>query len=173
MMNPYRCEICGETTLMANPPQRCPFCGADGRHVIPAAAWLTHGKVEMCEQSYKDCEKALLLELRNYDYYKCAADKAANKLTKAIFLRLMKQEDEHAELIADALGIPLPQPPKNCCYDDDYDNMKESNQHETTAITFYTEVADRAPEPRIKQIFRALAEVENEHLMLLNMYLEI
>jgi len=72
MMNPYRCEICGETYLGLNPPERCPFCGSAGKLVLPAAEWLNYGKVEMCKQSYKDCKKALMLELdENSDSIKC------------------------------------------------------------------------------------------------------
>lgn len=172
LMNPYRCEICGETTLFSNPPERCPYCGSLQKRVVAAAEWINYGKVEMSEQSYKDCEKALSLELNNYAYYKCSAAKAGNQLMESAFLRLMKQEYEHAELIADAMGIPLPEPPVLTCSDSDFENMEESNKHETMAISFYTEVATRATEPRLKEIFRALAEVENAHLMLTNVYIQ-
>jgi rubrerythrin len=170
-MHPYRCEICGETTLMANPPQRCPFCGSAQIRVVPAAEWIDYGKVDMSEQSYKDCQKALDLELKNYAFYKCAAANAQSQMTQAIFERLMEQEYEHAEVFAEAMGIPLPEAPIRSCSSEDAKNMRRSNKHETTAIKFYTEVANRAPEPRIQQIFKAIAEVENEHLMVTNVYL--
>lgn len=171
MMNPYRCEICGETTLTANPPQRCPYCGSAGKRVVPAAEWIEYGKVNMCEQSYKDCRKALELEIDNYFYYKCSAKKAENQVTEAIFKRLMKQEYEHAEVFSDAMGIEFPEVLIERCADSDYINMKQSNKHEARAVDFYTRVATRAPEPRIKEIFRAIAEVEEEHLIITNMYL--
>jgi hypothetical protein len=170
MMHPFRCEICGETYLGANPPERCPFCGAAGKLVLPAAEWMNYGKVEMCQQSYADCKKALELELNNYAYYKCAAASAQSQVTETIFKRLMKQELEHAEVFAKAMGIPLPADPVVECAGDDATNMEESNKHETMAIKFYIEAARRAPEPRIQQIFRAIAEVENEHLVTTNMY---
>lgn len=171
MMHPYRCAICGETSLMSGAPERCPFCGSDKKHLLPAAEWIDYGKVDMSEQSYKDCLRALELELNNYAYYKCSVDKAENQVTEAIFKRLMKQEYEHAEIFSDALGIPIPEERiRNCC-NSDFKNMKNSNEHETKAITFYTEAANRAPEPRMRQIFRAIAEVENEHLIITNMYL--
>ncbi|GAA0180159.1 hypothetical protein SH2C18_29020 [Clostridium sediminicola] len=171
MMNPYRCEICGETSLMDNPPQRCPFCGAIRKRVVPAAEWIEYGKVNMSEQSYKDCQKALELEIANYLYYKCSAANAENQVTEAIFNRLMKQEFEHAEVFADAMGISFNKALKQCCADNDFKNLKESNKHEVKAVEFYTEVATRAPEPRIKEIFRAIAEVEQQHLIITNMYL--
>ena len=172
MMNPYRCEICGEPYLGPNPPERCPFCGSAGKLVLPAAEWLNYGKVEMCEQSYQDCKKALELELDNYAYYKCSVSKADNQVTEAIFKRLAEQELEHAEVFAEAMGIPLPEVPEcKCCSKDDSNNYVKSNKHESRAINFYIEAANRAPEPRIKQIFRAISEVENQHLILTNMYL--
>lgn len=170
-MHPYRCEICGETTLMSNPPQRCPFCGSNQIRVLPAAEWIDYGEVDMSEQSYEDCKKALDLELKNYAFYKCAAANADNQVTQAIFNRLMKQELEHAEVFAEAMGIPLPEAPESDCSSVDFKNMRLSNKHETRAIKFYTEVMNRATEPRIQQIFRAIAEVENEHLIVTNMYL--
>lgn len=172
MMNPYRCAICGETSLTSVAPERCPFCGSDKKLVLPAAEWIHYGKVDMCEQSRRDCLKALTLELNNYAYYKCSAEYAENQITQAIFERLMEQEYEHAEVFAEALGIDDPEEVRRdeCC-DSDYRNMKNSNAHESKAITFYTKAANRAPEERIRQIFRAIAEVENEHLILTNMYL--
>ena len=170
MMHPFRCEICGETYLGANPPERCPFCGAAGKLVLPAAEWMNYGKIEMCQQSYEDCQKALELEMNNYAYYKCAVAKAQSQVAETIFKRLMKQELEHAEVFAKAMGIPLPEAPTVECAADDAANMEESNKHEKMAIKFYIEAARRAPEPRIQQIFRAIAEVENEHLVTTNMY---
>lgn len=171
MMHPYRCEICGDTFLGQNPPERCPFCGSAGKNVLPAAEWRNYGKVEMCQQSYEDCQKALNLELANAAYYKCSLSKAQNQITEAIFDRLMEQELEHAEVFARAMGIDLPGEMKRKCHDEDAKNMALSNKHETTAIKFYTEAMNRAPEPRIQQIFRAIAEVENEHLIITNIYI--
>ena len=172
MMNPYRCEICGETYLGLNPPERCPFCGSAGKMVLPAAEWLNYGKVEMCKQSYKDCKKALKLELDAYAFYKCSASKSDNQVTEAIFQRLMDQELEHAEVFAKAMGIPLPEVPEcQCCSSKDYCNYVKANKDESGAISFYTKVANRSPEPRIQQIFRAISDVENQHLILTNMYL--
>lgn len=170
MLHPFRCEICGETYVGGYPAERCPFCGAAGKNLLPAAEWINYGKIEMCEQSSEDCKKALELEMTNYAYYKCATAKAQTQVTQTIFKRFMKQEMEHAEVFAKALGIDLPQEPGVPCANDDVTNMEESNKHEQIAIKFYIEAANRAPEKRIQQIFRSIAEVENEHLITLNLY---
>lgn len=170
MMHPFRCELCGETYVGSYPPERCPFCGVTGKNVLSAAEWMNYGKIQMCEKSYEDCQKALELEVSNYAYYKCATAKAETQVTQTIFKRFMKQELEHAEVFAKAMGIDLPQEPQVSCASDDVTNMEESNKHEQKAIKFYIEAAQRAPEPRIQHIFRAFAEVESEHLVSLNNY---
>ncbi|MFZ3172091.1 MAG: ferritin family protein [Carboxydocellales bacterium] len=170
-MHPYRCEICGETFLGANPPDRCPFCGSAMKLIVPAAEWRNFGKIAMCEQSLEDCQKALMLEINNAAYYKCAAAKAQNQITEAIYTRLMKHEMEHAEVLATVMGKEAPELPNRSCYDEDAKNMIVSSKHESTAISFYTQVMNRAPEPRLQQIFRALAEVETQHLILANIYI--
>lgn len=170
MMHPFRCELCGETYMGSEPAERCPFCGAQGKYLLPAAEWFKYGKIEMCPQSYDDCQEALELELANYAYYKCAAERAESQVTETIFKRFMKQELEHAETFAKAMGIPLPKIPNIKCAEDDVTNMQESHEHEDKAIKFYIQAARRAPEPRIQQIFRTFAEVENEHLVTLNLY---
>jgi len=50
--------------------------------------------------------------------------------------------------------------------------MIAANKNEWGGITFYTESGNSAIEPRIQEIFLSIAEVENEHLMLLNTYLQ-
>ena len=157
---------------MMNPPQRCPFCGSAGYHVVPAAQWKNYGAINMSEQSRKNCEKAVYLELGCYEFYKCCASNAENQVIQAIFERLMDQELEHAEVFATALGINVPKSTPKSCYDIDFQNMIAANKNEWGGITFYTESGNSAIEPRIQQIFLSIAEVENEHLMLLNTYLQ-
>lgn len=170
MMHPFRCELCGETYVGSYAPERCPFCGVAGKNVLPAAEWMNYGKIEMSKQSFEDCQKALDLEMNNYAYYKCATANAETQVTQTIFKRFMKQELEHAEVFAKAMGIELPKEPQVACAKDDAVNIEESNKHEQKAIKFYIEAAQRATEPRVQQIFRAFAEVESEHLVSLNNY---
>lgn len=171
MMYPYRCEICGEPHFGSTPPERCPFCGSAGKNVVPAAEWIDYGKVDMCEQSRQDCLKGLELETNNAAYYRCSLQYAGNQITHALFQRLMEQEMEHAEVFIKALGVEDPEEVHRKCCEEDAKNMVMSSKHEAMAIKFYTEAATRAPEPRVRQIFRALAEVENEHLIITNMYI--
>jgi rubrerythrin len=171
MMDPYRCQICGETYLGETAPGRCPFCGAHGRWMVRAAEWIRYGKVELSEQTLKDCQDALQLEVGNAAFYKCAQKNAQSQVTEAIFKRLQKQELEHAELIAEMAGVPEPDlPDETCAGNNDAQNLADAHDREQRAVRFYLMVADRAPEKRAQEVFRALAEVETEHLKISNVY---
>lgn len=170
MLKPYRCQICGETYLGEAIPDRCPYCAAAGKHLLPAAEWIPYGKVEMSEQSYQDCQEGLKLEQNNMAFYKCAAEKTNNKIMQAIFKRLAKQEGEHAEVFCEMMGIEEPPLPSVTCSESDHDNMEEAHKREDRAIQFYQDVANRAPEKRVQEVFLALTEIESEHLIISSIY---
>ena len=169
-MKPWRCQICGETYLGSEAPERCPYCGAEGENVKSAAYYLEYGVVQMSEQSRKDCLEALKLELNNEKFYKKCAEEAENQISKAIFKRLGKQEGEHAEVFEDMLGEEIDLEEEVEIPDNDFDRFTEAHEHEKMAIDFYLAVARRAPEQRVKDVFRAIADVENEHLVMSNRY---
>lgn len=169
-MIPFRCQLCGETYLGAEVPDRCPFCGALGAQLIHAALWIDYGKVDMSPESYRSCEQAVQLELSNAAFYKCCADQAENQVSASIFKRLHKQEAEHAELLCKMMGIEEPPLPLETCSDLDEENFRESHRREKRAMNFYLRVVKEAPEARLKDVFRALAEIENEHLQTSNLF---
>ena len=169
-MKPWRCQICGETYLGKNASDRCPYCGADGKNLMSSAEYLDYSVIEMSQQSKEDCEKALQLEMINTSFYKKCADNAGNQVFKSIFKRLGKQESEHAELLADMMGIEEGDFPEVDIPDSDSKKFVEAHDHEQKAINFYMKVARRAPEKRVQQVFRALSDIEQSHLNMSNMY---
>ena len=169
-IKPWRCQICGETYLGSESSDRCPFCGADGENLKSAAHYIEYGEIEMSEQSRKDCLHALELEIDNQVFYQKCTEHAENQISKAIFKRLGKQEGEHAEVLEDMLGEEIDFNPNPAIPDNDFDRFAKSNEHEKRAINFYLEVARRAPESRVRQVFRALADIETEHMNLANIY---
>jgi rubrerythrin len=139
--------------------------------MMGAAEWVRTGKVAMSEQSYQDCQKAIELEVGNAAFYKCAQKNAQTQVTEAIFKRLHKQELEHAELLAEMAGVKEPDLPEvDCAGNDDAQNLAEAHGREQRAIQFYLQVADRATEKRVQEVFRALADIEAEHLKISNIY---
>ena len=170
MFKAFRCQICGETYLGEETPDRCPFCAAHNRHLMTPAEWVRHGQVQMSEESFKDCERAVDLELKNKAFYRCAAEATNSQVLEAFFKRLASQEGEHAELLCEMMGIDEPDAPEETCSTNDHDNMEEAHARENRAMQFYQEVADRAQEPRVKQVFHALSDIESEHLKISSVY---
>ncbi|MFW5992411.1 MAG: ferritin family protein [Halanaerobiaceae bacterium] len=169
-MKPWRCQICGETYLGTEPADRCPYCGVPGKNLVSAAEYIDYGVVEMSEKSRKNCLHAIELEVNNTAFYKKCADNAETQISKAIFKRLGKHEGEHAELFADMLGIEEEDLPEVEIPENDSARFEEAHDHEQKAIKFYLDVARNAPEPRLREVFSAISDIEQEHLNLSNLY---
>lgn len=170
MLRPLRCLICGETYLGSEAPDRCPYCGVEGRFLQDAAEYVDYNGMEMCEKSQEYIREAMKIEQSNVAFYKCAADRAKSKVVRAIFKRIGKHEAEHLELLADHLGVDEPEIVREECNDDDALNMKESHDREDRAVKMYMRFAAEVPEPRIKQIFSAIAGIEQEHYKVFNVF---
>ena len=166
----YRCRICGDPYIGTEAPSRCPFCGAQGKYIIPAEDWNTNEfNVEMSETSKKNLEAALKLELDNTGFYDCAKNialKTGDEYGAAKFKALMKVEREHASAISKFLKKTSSEPPSQSCSSDFITNSKEGFAREDRAIKAYSKFRDEATEPRLKEFFRALVEIETDHLNL-------
>jgi len=166
----YRCRICGDPYIGVDPPTRCPFCGAKTEYFVEADDWNPDEfNVELSETSKKNLEAALELELDNASFYDCAknmADKAGDHYGIAKFKALMKVEREHASAISKFLKISRPDLEKKMCNADSKANSKEGYQREDRAIKAYAKFRDEAVEPRLKEFFGALVEIETDHLEL-------
>lgn len=170
MMKPMRCQVCGEVYLGDNVPDRCPYCGAAGRQMVHAAEWIDYGKQELDQNDMEKCRTALGFEVSNWTFYKCCAGKAESIFTQAMFKRLAKHEMEHAEVLARIMGEEIPQFTEESCPDTDNDKFTEAHLREHRAIKYYLHAAEECKNPRVKEIFRALAEIETEHLQMSNVY---
>ena len=81
-----------------------------------------------------------------------------------------KHEHEHAEVIADMLGIEEGDYPKVQIPDSDPERFAEAHEHEQEAINFYLSIAAKTQNARVREVFRALSDIEQEHLKLSNLY---
>ena len=164
----FRCRICGDPYIGEDAPQQCPFCGANKQYFVEAKNWKTDEfNVELSEISRKNLEAALQLELDNASFYDCAkniADNTDDQYELAKFKALMKVEREHASAISKFLKISRPELEKQACNADSKQNSKEGYQREDRAIKAYAKFRDEAVEPRLKEFFRALVEIETDHL---------
>ena len=164
----FRCRICGDPYIGSEGPKQCPFCGADQRFFIEAQDWNPDEfNVQLSEISRKNLEAALQLELDNAGFYDCAknmADKAGDYYGIAKFKALMKVEREHASAISKFLKISRPNLEKQTCNADSKANSQEGYEREDRAIKAYAKFEDEATEPRLKEFFGALVEIETDHL---------
>lgn len=169
-MRPFQCQLCGETYLGEEIPDRCPYCGAKGYIMVQPPLWIDYSEVQMGETSRENCRRAMKLEVSNRYFYQLCAQKAENQLHQAIFKRLAKHEKEHAELIAKMVGEEEPEVKAETAPAKDRDKFIESHRREGRAINFYLQASKEAQEERVAEVFRYLAEVESEHLQLSNIY---
>jgi rubrerythrin len=164
----FRCRICGDPYIGSESPTQCPFCGASKRFFIEAQDWNPDEfNVTLSETSKKNLEAALQLELDNAAFYDCAknaADKAGDHYSLAKFKALMKVEREHASAISKFLKISRPDLEKHACNADSKANSKEGWEREDRAIKAYSKFMNEATEPRLKEFFSALVEIETDHL---------
>jgi rubrerythrin len=172
----FRCRICGDPYIGTEAPKQCPFCGATQRFFVEAQDWNPDEfNVTLSEISKKNLEAALQLELDNTAFYDCAknaADKAGDHYSLAKFKALMKVEREHASAISKFLKISRPELEKQACNANAKANTKEGFEREDRAIKAYAKFRDEATEPRLKEFFGALFEIETDHLDLHAEYLK-
>ena len=164
----FRCRICGDPYIGESPPTHCPFCGAEAQYIIDAHDWDSgEFDVELSAVSRRNLEAALALEMGNAAFYACARDQAAaagDEHMLAKFKCLMKVEAEHASAICKLLKIDKPELSPGACSADATENSREGYEREDRAIQAYADFRDEATEPRMKEFFGALVEIETDHL---------
>ncbi len=172
----FRCRICGDPYIGEEAPKQCPFCGANQRYFVEAQDWNPEEfNVSLNEISRKNLEAALQLELDNAAFYDCAknaADKENDQYSLAKFKALMKIEREHASAISKFLKISRPELEKQACNANAAANSKEGWEREDRAIKSYSKFRDEATEPKLKEFFGAIVEIETDHLDLHAEYLK-
>ena len=164
----FRCRICGDSYIGTEAPTRCPFCGAQQQLFVEAKDWNQNEfTVNLSDVTRKNLEAALELELGNAAFYDCAknaAEKEGDKYSFAKFKVLMKVEREHASAISKFLKISRPELEKQACNIKSQINTKEGWERENRAIKAYSQFRDQAIEPRLKEFFGVLVDIETDHL---------
>jgi len=157
----FRCRICGDPYIGESPPTHCPFCGAQAQYIIDAHDWDSgEFDVDLSEVSRQNLEAALELEMGNAAFYACARGKAVadgDEYMMAKFKCLMKVDCKF-------LNIDKPELVASSCSADAIENSCEGYEREDRAIQAYARFHDEATEPRMKEFFGALVEIETDHL---------
>lgn len=160
----WRCRICGDPYVGEGPPLNCPFCGAHLSYMKEAKDAVVSFNAALNEKDRANVERALQLELSNAAFYFCAADKTDDDEGKLLFKALGKVETEHASIWRKILKLPSVTPGNDSCAVSNRQNLRESHDRETRAIDFYRTAAAESVDPRVREIFTALVEVETDHL---------
>ena len=136
--------------------------------MIPIEHWKDTNNVELTSVSRKNLEKSLEIEISNAEFYMCVSQVSKNENVRGMFKALSKVEAEHAVVDSKLLKVTKPQIElkKNLCSGDDKKSIEESLMRERRAVSLYTQFLAEATEPRIKEVFGALIEVESDHIAL-------
>ncbi|MBT7903649.1 ferritin [Candidatus Woesearchaeota archaeon] len=168
MIKLFRCKICGDSYIGEEVPSRCPFCGAVHGFMIEAKDYDETFDVELSSKDRANVEKSLEIELSNAAFYACAAEKANDSEARQLFKILKKVESEHASIWRKILKLSKEDLKKveETCQVSTQDCLQESHEREDRAIKFYAECAKESDNPRLRQIFGALVQIETDHLQL-------
>ena len=168
-LNTYRCKLCGEAIILISKPSTCPFCGAHDDYVVKARNWKDENNVrDLSGVSRANLDEALQLEIDNAKFYRCSSSYSQDPETQATFKILSKIEAEHASAISKILKKPKEEiGVQDICFRLDQENVKNSVKREKRAKEFYIGAFNQANEPRVKEVFFGLIEVENDHIELL------
>ena len=172
-MKTYICEICGDAYLGTDKPKNCPFCGADEQYIKNGneAKPVVNEEYELDEITKKNLNATLLLELNATALYICMAGKAKTYEIKAMYKRLSKVEKEHASICKKILKLESIEVPERNCDEDTEENFKTTIALEKNAASLYDRFAEETKNSKIKMMFVALAQVEKEHIDLIEGYL--
>ncbi|MBW3015429.1 ferritin-like domain-containing protein [Candidatus Woesearchaeota archaeon] len=168
MVKLFRCKICGDPYIGAEKPTRCPHCGAYEKFLVEANEYNETFDVELNEKDKANAEKALELEIGNAEFYFCASRKAEDEEIKNLFKALAKVEAEHASIWKKILKLEKVDISKESdeCSTLNKENLQESHDREDRAIKFYSQAAQESENDRVRQIFGAIVQVEQDHLKL-------
>jgi len=164
----WRCRICGDSYLGSDCPTNCPFCGSRKEYIVLTTAFPPNiNDVQITDAERADLEYACELEITNETFYSAVGVMGNhNNLLPSAFRALAKVEREHLSIFGKLLKTPVPTEPTNPIEVQDAwtANIAQSKKDEEVASTFYREAAQRATTPRVKEVFTALAEVEEDHI---------
>jgi len=162
----FVCRICGEVYIGENIPPTCPFCGVANKYFRLAKVWEDEDNIELSELSRKNLELALDLEVNNAIFYKAVSKKAKDLETRLMFKGLFKVEKEHAEVFMRLLKVDMPEIKDIDCSLEREEILRDSEAREKRAVAFYAKAIEESVEPRVKEVFTAIMNVEKDHILL-------
>ncbi|MBD3361959.1 ferritin [Candidatus Woesearchaeota archaeon] len=167
MVQVFRCKICGEAFVANNKSTHCPFCGAPIKWLVDAKEYKEPEVLELSEVSRKNLEFTYDLEVKAARIYHCMRKKSKDEFIVGMMKALSKVELEHAELVGKLIGkdpgceIPFQ---KELCTEDRKESLERTKELEEDAVKHYKKFLEEAKEQRVKDIFEALINAEEDHI---------
>jgi len=165
----FRCRICGEVYLGYEAPENCPFCGATIDFLeAPEKYPADINDIQVTETERADLESSIELETANTRFYLGMAERKDNDTLRATYKRLAKIEAEHCSVfcklakVAKPADLMTPGETTGAWKTD----IEESLTRENRATALYATFAERATDPRLKEVWSAISAVETDHITL-------
>lgn len=147
----------------------CPFCGAGKKYLSENNEVIQVDSDLLNENSLKILDHAVKLELFNGDFYSTAANMAKSDDLKGLFETLARIEKFHSKLHKKLGGFTKTPDLNKVNYDrcsSDSDLLELAKQKEEHAVSYYERHKNEVNDKNLFEIFEALADVEKEHIIL-------
>ncbi|GAA0179202.1 ferritin family protein [Clostridium sediminicola] len=144
----------------------CPFCGVDSKY-LGSKEEIFKIDETLDEGTIKIFEKAMKLEVFNCEFYKEAASMAKRTEIKNKFSDLSRIEFMHARIHQKLGGfdkLPVLKKIDYEKYNDESILLEQANIRERHAVEFYNKNILKINSSNIKLIFKALSQVEADHI---------
>lgn len=162
----WRCSVCGYEC--DDLPDRCPVCAAKAERFVHIDPQNDESKslfdLELSEIDITNAQKALDVEVSNSTFYFCAAKKSDSLNERYLFQSLGEVEHQHAVIWKNVLKLQEMPNGDDGCSTSGFLNLKESHEREDKAIKFYAEASETSENEKLKMLFKALVEIESDHL---------
>lgn len=145
----------------------CPFCGVGKIYLNSQKPIYSINSKVLDKQTKKILDNAMKLEVFNGEFYEEASRLAKSEYAKQLFKDLKNIEFMHARIHKNLGGfteLPKLRRPDYSRHETDELLLQEAYKREKHAIDFYQKNIDIILNDTIKEIFKALSEVEKQHM---------
>ncbi|QZY53695.1 ferritin family protein [Crassaminicella profunda] len=152
----------------------CPFCGVS-KIYLDDEKEIYYVEEDLDQESLEVLDHAMKLEVFNGEFYKEASNLAENDEIKKLFKDLSNIEFMHARVHKRLGGFEqlpkLHKPDYHARLNTDKLLLEEAYKREEHAIAFYKKNSTNVCSKLIKEIFKALSDVEKQHEIIANNYI--
>ncbi|MDF2520711.1 MAG: ferritin-like protein [Clostridia bacterium] len=148
----------------------CPFCGAGKSYLASADELYKLVPEALDRETLKVLDNAMKLEVFNGEFYQEASRMASADDVRNMFEALSSVEFTHAKVHMKLGGfgkLPALHKPDYSKYETDEQLLAEASKREQHAVHFYERNSGKIESQAIRQVLKALSEVELQHIEIL------